>query len=304
MNQRIPWGIVGSTTDDPDLTDDGVLALAKTWVEEYAVETGQYPGVRGAHYALISLCAERGFEYRNTRDVYLTLSRFTAKLRRVGRFPSFEDLTRSIEVPLSFDGAERRLLSALASFRLDHTIGQPWQTYIVIEKRGLVGRVKRWTGHLGLRVVPLGGFGSETIERKLKERIADDGRPSRALVVSDFDPSGLFLPEVLQRHVGFDEVVRVALTAEQVDELDLPTDPAPAKDSRRKRFIAETGRDVQVEVDALDALHPGVLEEALLDAIEAEWDDDAYAEVLDREWREGWAVAIAHEFIQTNTRPV
>jgi hypothetical protein len=96
-------------------------------------------------------------------------------------------------------------------------------------------------------------------------------------------------------------VERVALTVEQVDDLDLPTDPAPEEDSRLEWFIEQTGRDVQVEVDALDALHPGTLQQALMDAVDAEWDEDAHAEVLDRDWREGWKLAMATEFVVTNS---
>lgn len=299
--KRIPWGMQTRGGEVVGFKPGGVIDLAREWVEEYAEEAGNYPGVRSCHYALISLCAAAGLIYRNTLGAYTTLSRHTADLRRLGLFPRFEDSTRQIDRPLCFDSAGDRLKWALANMRLDRTEGQPWQTWVVVEKRGLRGRVIGWTEHLGLPVVALGGFGSETIERKVREAIQRDGRPSRGLFVSDFDPSGLYLPDVYQRHVGFDRVERVALTAEQVDDLALPMDFAPEEDSRLGWFIEQTGRDVQVEVDALDALHPGVLEQALMDAIAAEWDEDASEGILDHEWREGWAVVAALEFVKTNS---
>lgn len=298
---RIQWGMTTQGGEVVGLRPDGVLALASRWVSEYAAEAGNFPGVRSCHYALIALCAEAGLVYRNTTDAYTTLVRHTAALRRLGLFPPFEDSTRWIDTPLSFRSAEHRMTAALRSMLLDRTEGQPWQTWVVVEKRGLRGRVVTWTEHLGLPVVPLGGFGSETLERKVRQAIRRDGRPSRGLFVSDFDPSGLLLSDVFQRHVGFDQVERVALTAEQVDDLDLPTDPAPEEDSRLAWFREQTGRDVQVEVDALDALHPGVLEDSLRAEIEAEWDEDAHAAALDREWREGWRVAVATEFVAMNS---
>jgi hypothetical protein len=295
----IPWRITGKGTEGVSYRPGGVLDLAAQWVESYTDATGLAPGVRSTHYALISLCADAGITYRNTLDAYATLSRFTAQLRRVGRFPDLSDSTREVQRPLAFEDALERLFYS-AHFKLDRTLGQPIQTWIVVEKRGLAARVESWTADRGIPVVALGGFGSQTIERMVAEEIRADGRPSRGLFVADLDPSGWHLPQVFQRHVGFDSVERVALTIEQAHDLNLPSDPAPEKDSRRDRFFKETGLDAQVEVDALDALHPGVLAGAINDALDSEWDSEAHAAVVDNEWREGWKVAIARQFVQTN----
>jgi hypothetical protein len=174
-------------------------------------------------------------------------------------------------------------------------------TWVIVEKRGMPGRIRRWTEDRGILIVPLGGFSSESIERETREAIEADGRPSVGIFVSDYDPSGLLLPQKFVQHVPFDETVRVALTAEQIADLKLPTDPAPEQDSRLAWFIEQTGDDIQVEVDALDALHPGVLKDALLEAIDANWDTEAHQAVLDREREAQWVMACAAEFIAMNT---
>ena len=68
----------------------------------------------------------------------------------------------------------------------------------------------------------------------------------------DFDPSGEDIRrDFIDRTDCWDEVVRVALSREQVTEYNLPPQPGKRSDSRAAKFEARHGRLVQVEVDAL-----------------------------------------------------
>jgi hypothetical protein len=70
---------------------------------------------------------------------------------------------------------------------------------------------------------------------------------------------------------------RVALTADQVEEYDLPPAPGKATDARASAFEARHGRLVQVK---LDALPPDTLRELYADELADWWDHDAYQSVL------------------------
>jgi hypothetical protein len=78
----------------------------------------------------------------------------------------------------------------------------------------------------------------------------------------------------------FDKVVRVALSADQVESYDLPPQVGKAGDPRASDFVARYGRLVQVE---LDALPPDTLRDLYRSAIDGLWDDDALDAVLERE---------------------
>ena len=73
------------------------------------------------------------------------------------------------------------------------------------------------------------------------------------IYAGDHDPSGEDIDrDFLERTDCFDEVVRVALTAEQVAAYGLPPQPGKATDSRAAGFVERHGRLVRVELDALD----------------------------------------------------
>jgi hypothetical protein len=106
-------------------------------------------------------------------------------------------------------------------------------------------------------------------------------RPAVLLYAGDHDPSGEDIDrDFLAKTDCWDEVRRVAHTAEQVAQYDLLPQPGKETDSRARGFIARHGRLVRVE---LDALPPEILQQLYEDAIAAFWDDDAYRAALELE---------------------
>jgi hypothetical protein len=101
----------------------------------------------------------------------------------------------------------------------------------------------------------LHGFSSATAVHDAAD--SDDDKPLIILYVGDWDPSGLCmserdLPERIHRYGGHHiELRRIALTADQLDEL--PSFPASDKknDKRYKWFVKNFGRRCW-ELDALD----------------------------------------------------
>jgi hypothetical protein len=106
---------------------------------------------------------------------------------------------------------------------------------------------------LGVNYVPAAGTQSITSAHLLAERAEAARRPVRVLYVSDYDQQGRAMPFAVARHVEFliaqlgsigFRLTPIVLTAEQVERYHLPPDPT---------------RDGAVELDALEALHPGAL---------------------------------------------
>ena len=101
------------------------------------------------------------------------------------------------------------------------------------------------------------------------KRARESERAARILYVSDYDPAGLGMPisvarkiEFYQRAEGFGDLdVRlqpIVLTADQVKRYRLPRVPVKDSDLRKANWQAHHGVG-QVELDALEALHPGEL---------------------------------------------
>jgi hypothetical protein len=144
------------------------------------------------------------------------------------------------------------------------------------------------------------GSGTQSITnaaRFIRRAIVLD-KPAHLLVISDFDPTGRKMPIGASRHVDYRRrmpavnidpretteaqakardlwitVDQIALTPEQIDQYDLPRAPIKKTDPGIRRFQKLFGRGA-VELDALEALKPGALQEIVSDAIDAYHDDD------------------------------
>ena len=77
---------------------------------------------------------------------------------------------------------------------------------------------------------------------------------------------------------GSMEAIRIAVTREQADDMELPTAPAKTSDSRAKRFVGET---VQCE-----AIPPNTLDQIVRDAITSRLDMDVFNRNLAKEQEE------------------
>ena len=218
----------------------------------------------------------------NTKSAYTVLSSRTAEARREGNFPAFIDNTREIDRPWSFGGPEEATDWLVRAYRRDRTEGQEYSIYLGVEKRGIVEQLRAWFGHdLGIPILALGGYSSQTYIDEIRSDVRRQARPGILLYAGDFDPSGEDIIRDFEERLGcFQEVRRIALTAEQVEEYDLPPQMGKATDTRASAFIARHGRLVQVE---LDALPPDTLRGLYQEALDDFWDEEVYEEVLQQE---------------------
>jgi hypothetical protein len=220
----------------------------------------------------------------NSQVAYKTLSARTAQARREGWFPRLMDRGRQIHRFTSFasDTQARGWLRRI--YRRDRTEGQPYAIYLAVEKAGIVEQLTDWFGELGVPVLALGGYSSQSYVQDVNDDVAGQARPAVLLYAGDHDPSGEDIDrDFLARSGCFSRTIRVALTAEQVNVYDLPPQPGKQTDSRAAGFVARHGRLVQVELDALD---PTELRRLYQVAIDRYWDPAAHQAALAREAEE------------------
>lgn len=152
-------------------------------------------------------------------------------------------------------------------FGYDYTgADQPFLLECWIEKSTMTDVLLPVCKRFGMNLVESAGFQSITAAISLIDRARKAGKPARVLYISDFDPAGDRMPVAVARQVEYHlqgiasdvALNRLALTAEQVADYDLPRIPIKASDNRRANFEARHGEGA-VELDALEALHPGTL---------------------------------------------
>jgi hypothetical protein len=122
---------------------------------------------------------------------------------------------------------------------------------------------------LGFNLITGIGEMSETASRNVVGRAADSGKPTRILYVSDFDPKGREMPISVSRKIEFTlrdaeldldiTVEPVMLTPGQCEHYSLPRAPIEKRgNGHADRFEEKFGTGA-VELDALEAIHPGEL---------------------------------------------
>lgn len=253
-----------------------VLKEARDFVIDMTEAIGAPPTLRQVFYRLVSVQA-----IVNTESMYKTLSARTAEARDAGNFPDLSDLTRSIRVAPSWGSPQEIVQAAVESYRRDRTEGQPYTIYVGVEKHGMEAQLYTWFGHLGVPILALGGYASQTLAKQVQRDILQRGRPSVLLYAGDYDPTGKDIyRDFVKRVECFDYIGRVALSPAQVAHYNLPVNPAKPNDPRAKSFVEKYGELVQVE---LDALNPAELKRLYQEALDPYWDPAAYERILEIE---------------------
>lgn len=145
---------------------------------------------------------------------------------------------------------------------------QPYQLELWVEKSTMDDVLLPLGRELGINVVTSLGYQSITSVVTLLRRVAGSDRPARVFYISDFDPAGDGMPFQVARQIEYwlrnyapeaDIALQpLALTRAQVQEYKLPRIPVKDTDRRKTSFEDRYGEGA-VELDALEALHPGVL---------------------------------------------
>ena len=245
-----------------------ILLQARGIVESYDTKVT----LRQLFYRLVSREV-----LRNNVSDYNALSSKTAAARREGWFPRLVDQTSSIVEPRTFTSPSQAIGYMYDIYRRDRTAGQQVSIYLGVEKAGIKNQLEEWFGDLGVPILPLGGYSSQTYVDDIAEHAASQDRPAILIYAGDFDGSGEdIFRDLVDRTDCWAKALRIALTPEQIQRYDLPVLPGKETDTRALKHARRQGFDsaVQVEMDALD---PAVLRGLYRDAIDEYWDADAYA---------------------------
>jgi len=220
-----------------------------------------------------------------TTQDYGLLSSWTTRARDEHRFPDFLDNTRRIVRPATFVSPDHAHEFLRAMYRRDRIEYADTSIYLGVEKAGLVEQLRGWFGdQLGIPILPLGGWSSQTFRETVRREIEKDGRPAVLIYAGDFDPAGVLIGDSFRdKSAAFASYIRVGLNIDQI--LDLPRSPFPqskAQHSLIPRFKATYGRQlaamglpdvVQYEIDALS---PAALRGLYQAAIDQFFDTSAY----------------------------
>lgn len=224
--------------------------------------------VRQAYYrAVVAYLCDK------TDSGYNLIQRRLLHLRRSGLIPYgwIEDGSRSHDGKTRYTNLEQFADHSKHLFHFDYWQDNPVKVEIWCESDSISGTFRQLViDDYGLDVYVAKGFSSETYLFNADQTMLQDGRPHHVYILSGFDPSGVSLAEDISRKIqNFTgdlpvTVERIALTARQVNMMDLPTHPLKKSDKRAKRFRQEYGD----EACELEAMAPGLARTLVQQAIE------------------------------------
>ena len=263
--------------------------------------------IRKVHYGLVSLnprpfklTPKRSkfnaahYRYKNDKPSYNALVRLLKSARYLGHISMtcIDDPTRPQKTFGGFDSVlefvQQEINGFLTGFHRDRQQDQPRHIEVFGEKNTLYNEISRACSEYYVPFSLGRGYCSIPVWRDIERRFRESGKERMTLiVVSDYDPSGFALAEDAIRSLRDLHSVpvdghRVAVTREQIEELNLSEDFNPVKEEgkRLNKFIKQTGDDKTWEVEALGSQY---LVDQIKAAIEANMDMEVYEQVCAEE---------------------
>jgi hypothetical protein len=218
-----------------------------------------------------------------------------ARLEKYIPFHCIHDPTRPVELwnrPQSIQPFLHQEIDVfLKGYQRDLMQSQPNHVEIVGEKLTVHSILAPVAEEYGIPLISGRGYANLEVRHKMAQRYRASGKEKLVLlVVSDFDPEGEDIAESFAKSMRDDfgiwniVAVKVALTYEQTQEMDLATDvftnPKP-KSPRTRKFVATYGEETSVF--ELESLTPPVLQGLLRKGIESVLDVKAFNAEVDRE---------------------
>lgn len=238
--------------------------------------------VRQVYYQLVSRHV-----VENDRSQYQAVSNLVVDARKDGTI-SWQWIEDRLRRPRSVSmWADLRDFAETArrAYRRDVWVTQPRYLEVWLEKDALSGIFEDALDRYGVTLNVGRGYDGWDSIHNAAERFGTRDRVS-VLYFGDCDPSGEDMVRSLGERLAFfdchPEIVKCALTFEDVERYNLPPDFTKATDTRRAAFVKKYG-DVAVELDALP-VH--VLRDRLVGGVEARIDMHALESVRQLEQSE------------------
>lgn len=200
---------------------------------------------------------------------------------------SIEDRTRKCVTPSTWETAADILETAELAFKLDCWATQPDRVEVWVEKEALANVVERACREYDIPWFCCRGYVSQSAMFEAAQRHIEYDVPTHILYLGDHDPSGIDMPrdiadrmELFRSH--YTHVHPIALTMEQIEELNPPPNPAKLSDKRAAKYVAEFGNKSW----ELDALKPKYINDLISDKLSEFIDFDAWEEITEEQERQ------------------
>lgn len=258
------------------------LSIINSIIDDYT-EQGHTLTVRQIYYQLVSKNV-----IPNNKNAYTNLSNLLTKGRMAGviDWEAIEDRSRNLIFPYAVDGIREAMGRTIRGYRLNRQQNQSTYMEVWCEKDALSGVLRRITINYHMPLVIAKGYNSTTSMFDAHSRFLLSDNIFEDYVIlyfGDHDPSGLCMVKDVERRLkrfGIDvEIVRVALTKDQVEQYNIPPNLTKMSDTRAKKYIEEYGTS-SYEVDALP---PNILIGLLEHAIESRLDFGEFNTVIEQE---------------------
>ena len=208
-----------------------------------------------------------------TDSGYRAIARLVAEMRRSGEigFHAVADSSRRAHWNRGYRSISDFAHSVAQFYRkaLWHEKGVLVEAWV--ESRSLEGVVERVCRDYQVPLFPAGGFASITFIHEAAEHIAAAGKDALILYAGDYDPAGVLIDAAIERDMrgflrelgyrGQFDFLRLAVTPEQIVEMDLPTKPRKESDKRSRHIeTAVEAESIRADVmrrlfaDAFDTL--------------------------------------------------
>lgn len=287
---------LGEIKKRPRITTTKFLKAAQEVIEdnrEYWPLT-----LRRVHYLLLNNPPLRHntkpeSQYKNDISSYKALAGLLIRARLSKAIPmqSIEDTTRPIQLGGGFPSFEAFVKQQSESFLLGYSRnlmqGQPHHIEIMLEKNALRSIIEKVARDYCIPVTTGRGFSSLSPRYDLFSRFKKSGKKKLILLMlTDFDPDGEQIAASFARSMRDDfglkniHAVKVALTADDVDEYDLPSDlDAKPSSPNYSKFVKKYG----TKAVELDAAPVKLLQKKLHDAIASVINVDEFHAQVDLE---------------------
>ena len=198
----------------------------------------------------------------------------------------------------------KALKTAHDTYHLPRWFSQEHLVEVWVEKDGLLGATANWLSDLEVTCrAPQGQGAWEFIHDAMKaidrELEAQEKEQVHIIYLGDLDPSGMRIPEVMQRegipyfeeHFGMDEIdfQVIGVTPEQVEQYNLPDMPesedvlAKIRRDPNMNWYRERYPEVFTELDSFYALATDEAQDTLIGAVEQFFDEDKFEATREQE---------------------
>lgn len=253
-----------------------IIEQANSIIREYAAE-GFDLTLRQVYYQFVARDL-----VPNTERSYKRLGSIISDARLAGLmdWDMIVDRTRFVRSLSHWSTPGSIIESAAASYRVDHWRKQEYRPEVWIEKDALIGVIADVCEEYDVPYFSCRGYVSQSEMWAGAQRLIDHSRYLQTPIIfhfGDHDPSGIDMTRDIRDRmklfeVRLEDVKRLALNMDQIDEYDPPPNPAKLSDSRAQGYIVAFGDDSW----ELDALEPRVIVELVRDAIVGLIDWDAW----------------------------